>query len=52
LESTSNEEGEQGVIFAALSLASTIEMIWVNHEEWCKIDGISSIEILVIMGLG
>jgi hypothetical protein len=33
LESTSNEEGEQGVLIATSSLASLVDMIWVNDEK-------------------
>jgi hypothetical protein len=36
LESTSNGEGEQGVLIATSSLASTVEMIWVNDENGAK----------------
>jgi hypothetical protein len=45
LESISNKEGEQGVLIATSSLASLVEMIWVNDEEWCKVNGIISIKI-------
>jgi hypothetical protein len=44
-------KGEQGVLIATSSLASLVEIIWVNDEEWCNVNGTSSIEIVVTMGL-
>jgi hypothetical protein len=52
LKSTSNEEGEQGVLIATLSFASLIKVIWVNGEDCCKVNGIDFIMILAIGGSG